>query len=466
MGGRGAGRTGRTRRWGASLALAAGGALVAACGHGGPGEAPRWNVVLVLVDTLRADHLESYGYPRPTSPALRAFDRTAFRFENAVSQAGCTFPSVNSLLTSRYPAVFFEPGLDRGIPEGIPPLAEILDAEGYTTLAVSASSIVRATPSQHNRGGGYGRGFATFDEECLLRDAACVNGRAFELLNTAAEPFFLYLHYMEPHGPYQPPDDHPRRFAPRRAPGVQGFVRRGSIIPLFEMVYGDRPMRFSPRDLEYLVALYDEEVAYFDEQFRRLVLDLRRRGLWERTIVAVVADHGEELMDHGEITHCRSMIYETVLATPFWLRLPWAPEGGRRDQLVQNLDLVPTLLDYLALTDRGYRLAGRSLRRTIEEDRPVNRYAFSSQGFARAVRDARFKLVHDLQAGSFALYDLDAGPLAEEEDVQEAHPEAFAELREVLERWILEHEGEDAARRGVRWAEEIDRKLRAVGYLP
>jgi len=138
-----------------------------------PEPEPPENILIVMVDTLRADHMSLYGYERPTTPFIDKFAADAVVFEHARSQANCTFPSVNSLLTSRYPGIFIrqEEG-QLGIPEDTPSIAEILKAQGYHTTAVSASHIVRATPTQYNPNGGFDRGFDTFVEGCVWRHGA------------------------------------------------------------------------------------------------------------------------------------------------------------------------------------------------------------------------------------------------------------------------------------------------------
>jgi arylsulfatase len=196
--------------------------VLIACAAGCARKAPRRpiNVIVILVDTLRADHLSGYGYHRNTSPMIDRFARTGVLFERNWSQAPCTYPSVNSLLTSRYPVHLLE-GQEQqnlGITEGIPTLAEMLEARGYDTYAISASPIVRVTPSRFNKAGGFGRGFDQFDEDCLWKDASCINRKAEGIVRTHASnpesrPFFLYLHYMDPHGPYQPPERFSSRFA-------------------------------------------------------------------------------------------------------------------------------------------------------------------------------------------------------------------------------------------------------------
>lgn len=451
----------RRRPVGWRVALAALALLLAACRTPDAGGRP-WNVVVILVDTLRADHLGLYGYGRPTSPALDGFARDAIVFANATSQAGCTFPSVNSLLTARYPQLFLGQGEGRiGIPEAIPTLPEILRQQGYSTAAVSASRIVRRTPSRFNRYGGFGRGFDLFDETCARQPAACVNDRALGILPGLEEPFFLYLHYMEPHAPYKPPPEHPRAFVS----GSSGkrWVDRGDTEMIKRKIYGGRAeIEISDRDLAHLIALYDEEILYFDRQLDVLLGFLDRTGMIERTIVALLSDHGEEILDHGQVAHCRDLAYQTILWTPLVLKIPGVG-GSVRSSLVQNLDLLPTLLDYLGIAYDLRGLDGISLRPVIDSDRPIHRYSFASQGRSRTVRDGRLKAIYHLGNGALELFDLGSDP-AELNDLASARPAVAAELLNLLGRWISSVEGgdRDASVESAREAEEL---LRAVGYL-
>jgi arylsulfatase len=437
--------------------------LLTACGREEAG--PR-NVLLVVVDTLRADRLSLYGYRRPTSPHLDAFAREGVTFLNARSPAGCTFPSVNALLTSRDPAVFLG-GPDLGIPETVRSLPEILRDHGYSTAAVSASPIVRNTPSRMNPAGGFGRGFQTFDEDCWKKHAACVNQKALGLVQALPEPWFLYLHYLEPHGPYRPAANHPRKFAPKDPEGVRPWARRGEAFPVGRRLYdGDTRYQFGPRDLAHLSNLYDEEIAYFDQQFKKILDDLRERDLLDRTAIVLAADHGEEMYEHGHFGHCRDLAYETVLKTPLFLRLPGTTngvkQGLRRKSLANNLDIVPTLLDYLGLPAAGQTFDGKSLRPVIEKDQPIRRLSFGLQGVARIATDGTLKLTFDLATGRTHLFDLKADP-GEKTDLSTRRPEETRRLQAALLRWMETREGPRGESR--RKAEELEKKLRALGYL-
>lgn len=435
--------------------------LLTTCGREEAG--PR-NVLLVVVDTLRADRLSLYGYPRPTSPNLQAFAREAVTFTNARSPAGCTFPSVNSLLTSRPPAAFLLQSDGMAIPETVRSLPEILRGHGYSTAAVSASPIVRDTPSRINAVGGFGRGFQTFDEDCWRKHAACLNDKASGLLQNLPEPWFLYLHYMEPHAPYRPAAGHSRRFtSPNRVPGVHPWAWRGETFPIARRLYDANPRYdFTLRDLAHLSDLYDEEIAYFDEQFSRLIEDLRRCRLLERTVIVLAADHGEEMYEHGQYGHCRNLAYETVLRTPLLMRIPGVEPGLRRNALADNLDVVPTLLDYLGLPGAGLPFEGLSLRPVIENDRAIRRLSFGLQGLTRTAFDGTHKLTFDLATGRAHLFDLKADP-GEKTDLSTRRPEETRRLQAALLRWMETREGPAGETR--RKAEELEKKLRALGYL-
>jgi arylsulfatase len=389
-------------------------------------------------------------------------------FTRARSQAGCTFPSVSSLLTSRQPAVFLQPGATMAIPETVRSLPEILRPQGYATAAVSASLIVRHTPTKMNPSGGFGRGFQVFDESCLEKHARCVNDRALGILDAYRQPWLLYLHYMEPHAPYRPPADHRRRFAatpPRaRRLGVHAWARRGDTWQIGRRLYdGDTQYDYNSQDLAHLSDLYDEEILSFDEQLAALFAALRRRHLLEKTLIVLAADHGEELFDHGHYGHCRDLAFETVLRTPLVLWIPGVTPA-RRGALAENLDLVPTVLDYLGAPAPGLTFDGVSLRPAVERDAAVHRRSFALQGMSRVVYDGRHKLIFDLATGGARLFDLRTDP-KERTDLFAQRPAEARPLQAALLRWIESREGPTASGKSRRLAEEVEKRLRALGYL-
>jgi len=419
------------------------------------------NVLFILVDTLRADRLGIYGYGRRTSPNLDAFARRAVRFDNARSQASCTFPSANSILTSRWPAAFLgQPDQAVGIPPGIPSLAEILQSHGYRTVAVSASAVVRNTPSPYNPSAGFGRGFEVFDETCEWRSAACVNRKAMPHLQEGERPLFLYLHYLDPHAPYQPPKTWRRRFAVGQP--ADRWVRKGDPNPLGRWIYAHKKNPgLTPANLQFLKDLYDEEIAFFDAQFAVLIDKLRAAGLLEDSILVFTSDHGEELLEHGHVNHCR-VLFDSSIRVPLFLRIPGV-KARTVAPPVQSLDLVPTILDYLGIDAKPYRLEGRSLRPLLV-GQGAGDVQFGLQGTYRSVADGRFKLIQDLDSGAVSLFDLAADP-GETADVLIRQRRAYFRLRGALTAWLARTEGNGTAEESVRKARETDGRLRSLGYI-
>jgi arylsulfatase A-like enzyme len=446
------------RRRAATATAAAALLLLSSCHRQAP--RPR-NVIFILVDTLRADRLSGYGYARRTSPNVDAFARETVKFDANRSQASCTFPSANSILTSRWPSAFLgQPDQKLGIPEGIPSIAEILHTQGFHTVAVSASAVVRNSPSRFNPTAGYGRGFDTFEEECVWKSAACVNRVVEPHLRQGKQPLFLYIHYIDPHGPYQPPKDWPHKFATGRP--EKKWVRIGDPNPIGNWLYKGKPNPgFTPADLQYLKDLYDDEIAFFDERFAELLQSIRAAGLMDDSILVFVADHGEEFLEHGDMKHCRTL-FDTSTHVPLLLKIPGV-EPKTVTVPVQSLDLVPTLVDYLGASTGGATFEGRSLRPEIE-GKGRRDLQFGMQATLRSASDGRFKLIADLAGGAPRLFDLQADP-GETKDVLAGQRRAYFGLRDALAHWLGRTEGKGAEDESVRRAREAEQKLRSLGYI-
>lgn len=311
-----------------------------------PGARRRANVIVYLVDTLRKDRLGCYGYGKPVSPRVDAFAREATLFRNAVAQSSWTRPSVVSILTGLLPRTHGVHGRRDALSQEAVTLAEVLRGAGYRTAAIVTNGNV-------DRSFGLGQGFESYRLLQHGRDTAeNVNARAAEWLEgVRGEPFFLFLHTIEPHTPYQPPPAFRQRFAPS-VPEDLGKVRT-----LKALNAGTLPV--TPERLKGLLALYDAEIAANDAAFGALVDLLRERGLWEETVVVFLSDHGEEFHDHGGWEHGRTLHTE-MLDVPLLVRLPGVGEGRSVDRLAQHVDVVPTLLSALGLPVPA-AVEGRSL---------------------------------------------------------------------------------------------------------
>jgi arylsulfatase len=454
--------------WRAALigtGAAALGALAGSLAPGGERRQPPLNVVMILVDTLRADHLGMYGYARPTSPRLDAWAATGVRFAEARAQAGCTSPSVNSILTSRSPGLFLgQPDERLGFLDDSVTLQEILRARGYRTIAVSASPVVRKTPSHHNKHGRFDRGFDVFEEACLRQDADCVTQLALGAIDRRAEsqPFLLYAHYLDPHDPYEPAERFRRRFVKKRD-RLSPWAAEGNLRPLQRFLYGGGPkVEFGPQDIEHSLDLYDAEIQQTDRGIHRLFEGLEARDLLEGTIVVLLADHGEEFLEHGGIHHCRTTYDETV-KTPLVFVGP-----GIQPRVVgmpvENLDVVPTILDLLGVSANSEGFEGRSLSGLLRGASGAARAVFSAQGVYRAAIDGRYKLILNSADRKAVLYDLVSDPRETVDRSTEERP-AFRRLWAVLAAHLEATEGGIGTRRSLDAAAESERVLKALGYL-
>jgi arylsulfatase len=431
------------------------------CGEPPPDSRPA-NVLLILIDTLRADHLSIYGYERATSPRIDAFGEANLVFEDVRSQAACTSPSVSSLLTSRSPLTLLDqPKGHMGIPREIPSFAEILQAKGYWTVAVSASPIVRKSPSEANRFGEFDRGFGLFHEDCLVDDASCVNEAALQLLSVVTEPFFMYLHYMDVHGPYLPPPDFERPFS--KEIHQPQFLREGRAEQL-QLVAKRGGVAVSPEEIDHLKDLYDDEIAYLDLHIGKLLDALEERKLSKNTIVVIASDHGEAFGERGYLGHCRVPIFEAMVQTPLIMRIPGVHRPGPIKSQAQNIDIVPTILDYLGLTSLDLDLEGRSLRAAIEEDAVVNPYVFTTQGVEVAVSNRDQTLTLNVENGETRLFDRQADP-EHDQNLATGATNGWEPLRSQVDQWLSSKPGTPKGEAIARNARRLEDELRALGYI-
>jgi arylsulfatase A-like enzyme len=292
--------------------------------------AARPNLLVYLIDALRADRLGCYGNRRGLTPHTDAFAARALLFEHAVAQAPWTRPAVASILTGLGPLRHGVRTLDDRLPDAAVTLAERLRAAGYRTAAFSTNAHV-------TRDTGLAQGFAHFDFSPEAASSEAANRRLLAWLDGAGgeAPFFAYVHAIDPHAPYTPPADLRRRFAPGVPPraGTKAGVQRA---------YAARGAERA-RLVADLALLYDAEVAANDRSFGELLAALAARRLLDRTAVVLVADHGEEFDEHGALGHANNLYAET-LRIPLIVKLPRQARGRRIRALAQQIDLVPTLL--------------------------------------------------------------------------------------------------------------------------
>ena len=361
----------------------------------------RPNVLVVTFDTLRADHVSAFGYARPTTPTLEALARQGFRFERAYSPMPATGPAHTSLMTGRSPRAHGVVRNGMRLDDSTGTLAERLREAGYNTAAVVSGYPLA---SQF----GLAQGFASYDDAfpdetasipvaewegrpldgAYDRRADATADRAVARLDDLADevsPFFVFVHFFDPHSPYAPPGRYASAFG-------QG---RGSVV--------DR---------------YDGEIAFADAQFGRLLDALRRHRALENTLVVVTSDHGEGLGDHGQDEH-GPVVYDEAVRVPLLFAWFGRVSQGASSSVVSLTDIAPTVLELIGLQPgpAGGAEAGTSLapvlRRTgsLGLRHVVLEAEHAGRRTQRAVTDGRFKLVQGTMSGPRrTLFDLLADP--------------------------------------------------------
>ncbi len=301
------------------------------------GGSRRPNVLLISIDSLRADHLKCCGYTRTTSPTLDSLAAAGCLFRKAIAQSSWTLPSHTSIFTSLYLSSHGVNSPHDALTLDAKTLSEGLRDAGYLTGAVIAGGPL--LPMY-----GLNQGFDYYDATCFtdkfddVRNH-CTHARALEWLDRCGDaPFFLFVHYWDVHHSYIPPPPYDEMFDP----GYDGRVDGRHILKLI-------PADLPRRDLEHLVALYDGEIAHTDRYIGSLLQELRSRGMSHNTLLVVTSDHGDELLDHGATGHGHTVYQELIHVPLIWVD----PEARHRpepvDYTVQTIDIAPSILDRLGL---------------------------------------------------------------------------------------------------------------------
>ena len=452
-----------------------------------PGFHPPRHVFFITVDTLRADHMSLYGYPRATTPNLEKLAATGVTFDRAITQWPKTGSSFAAMFTGMYPHTT---GLTHKaalrIPEGYLTLPELFKEQGYQTFGVVSNAVLAAKL-------GWNTGFDDFQETWVgqelpddpksyrhLANAPRVNEIALPLLRkyAKADRLFAWIHYTDPHAPYMLPEG-------RKNPFLGDAVYNGP---------GDRPIpkRLVNRgytleghtDLKYYVAQYDANVRVADEFIGKLLDEMRSLGLLKDSIIVFAADHGEELGEHNSWFEHGPLPYNTTGHVPLFIvmnRAPGGPTERRVDRPVELIDIYPTLRDAIAPEREVQGLEGHSLwpfllpRSITPREADLFRQAFTEAGrrpnLYHAVQEGTWKLVfnsggkHSRAAesttGGFELYDLTADPL-EMNNLAASRTEEVRRLKRDLVNWMKKTRsmGDEDEVNG-----ETERALKALGYV-
>lgn len=436
-----------------SLVLAV--CLTAACGTS-PRSTPLLGTgpVLILdIDTLRADHLGCYGYDRDTSPRIDALANEAYRFEWAFSQAPKTSLSQGSIFTGFYPSNHGLIGDDEHLSESLTTLAEAFSAAGYRTAAFVDGGYM------HSRYG-FDQGFDTYEVH-HRKGLETLGPRVIQWLSEhGEETFFLLLHTYDVHYPFEAPepyhsmflDDVGRTLDTVRAQAVFDGAEEAAETPL------------DPYDLAHSQALYDGGIRFVDDWIGRILDMMHRLGLDRRATIVLLSDHGEAFQEHGLRGHSR--LYAPVTRIPLLLRPPGGAAGKIIPDVVQSIDVMPTLLEGAGI-EPPPGLQGRSLLPLLRGDSLRPRPAFSESPWLgqSAVAFGGHHLVVMSERDSIELFEFQRDPL-ELREVSARRPLVVNELAAIGERWrqAVEERGRpEIAPRAL--DEKTSEDLRALGYL-
>jgi arylsulfatase A-like enzyme len=429
--------------------LWAGSLLVLGC------EAPRpRSLILISVDTLRADHLGCYGHERPTSPSLDALAAEGVLFEDVTAPSPWTLPSHASLFTGRYPSRHGVRTVHEALSRSAPTLAEVLSPLGFENGAVV--NVVYLYPVF-----GLMRGFAQLERVESVPspqgDAAEVHARARSwLASRRGRRVFLFLHHYDVHAPYSSEPAYERMFAAAEGQlrGVDeelGLINRGLLRP-------------GPVGIDQLERRYDAGIRQIDDELGRFLAWLEEEGWLEDTLLVVTSDHGEGFLEHGTVSHGRTQ-YEEELRVPLILRGPGLPRGVRVREPVSLVDVAPTLLWLLGVPPPP-DLDGRDLRPFWQGAPAATERAIFAEaapalwGTTRlAVRMDSHKLLLDEASGQRELYDLAKDP-GERRDLAAQDPERVRRLEAALH----ELRRSEAPSTRLQLPPELLERLRALGY--
>jgi arylsulfatase A-like enzyme len=393
------------------------------------------NVLFVILDAARAQEFSCYGYHRETTPEIDRIAREGVLFEDAATPAVYTLGAMSSVWTSQYPdrhhsEVSFS---DRLPADRVTLVNDVLTPRNVWTAGFVANAVA-------GKAFGFDRGFNAFVE--VFREYGSGAGGFRNVVPGTlevhkAQRMFTYVHFREPHFPYDPPPPFDTRFGPD-GPIPKGA--RGDMKWITDVNQGRRTL--SPAEREHLTRLYDGNLAFADQEVGALRKSLELMGLWDKTVVVIAADHGEELLEHGWIGH-NVHLYEESVHVPLIIRFPpgRGPAGTRIKGLVSLLDLAPTVADifgFLGAGGSGAAFQGRTLLpRLAGEDGPetalLTRTVWDRPRYA--LRDGRYKLFYDTRTGERELFDLERDP-GETHDLKEAEPLRAAYEQEALHAWI------------------------------
>lgn len=404
------------------------------------------NVILITISTLRADHVSCLGYSRDTTPSFDKFAGENTLFQNAFATSGWMMPAHGSIWTSLYPSTHGATHINKRLGDEHQTLAEILNDNGFYCVGFCCGPRL-------DREHGFAQGFDVYDDysaTLMLESLAFGNEgivdinkqKTNDLINDAAigwlkrsthRPFFMFVHYYDNHWDYLPPPPYNQMYDNKYKGPIDGTgIAR-------EPLFSNPP---NERDIEHIIALYDGEVRQTDSDLEELLETLKETGLMDSSIVFILGDHGEQFYEHGHTSH--HGLYEELIHIPMAISVPGTCSKGKIiDSLVSQIDILPTILDYLGIRVPK-QCQGKSLKSLIEGNvEIVNEFIFAEYTGGAIpdtfmVRNSRYKLYREAEGRLFA-YDLFNDPGEQSRMLSSDFPSNVHRLVRVLDELMAKY---------------------------
>lgn len=430
--------------------------VVSGCGKKEP---VKPNVIIISIDTLRADHLGCYGYPRPISPAIDKIASQGLLFEDVSTTSPWTLPAHASLLTGLYPSRHGVKSENSKISVDITTLASVLAQNGFATGAVVNSEYL-------GREYGFAQGFDFYSRlpeiHNALGVATAITAQAVDwLAENKNERFFLFLHYYDVHSDYSSL----RRYETQFVGPYSGLVD-GSTSQLLRFRKGQFDL--NKADVKHLSDLYAAGVRQMDDDLKKLFAFLKKQKLLDKTLLIITSDHGEEFLDHGGVLHGRTQFQE-LIHVPLIIRAPGIPRDKRINYPASLVDVMPTVLTMLDIPAPS-SIDGIDLSSLWQKGgtQPPTTFIFAEadhynikHDIKRAIRHQQYKLHYDLLTKETQLYDLANDPKEKVNIISEHNPMAESLLKRLKK--FMQSE-KTAPKRTPLSPQEIE-KLKSLGYL-
>jgi len=428
----------------------------------------RPNIILITLDALRPDHLGCYGYKRNTSPNIDKIAKEGVIFTQAIAQSSHTAPSNASLITSTYPNIHgvkdwgyqFSPAISKTLPMA-------LKEHGYRTAFISDQLALPLIK-------GFENGFDTFNTVNTFTFGRIVDRRqVIDITDWAIDwvednkrkRFFLWIYYIDPHGPYIPPYPYNKMFI-----GDQYYSTNKKIL-ISEDGYSQSPIGCIPRYLSYnniaeadfYVSQYDGEIRHTDDQIGRLLQALKKQGLEKNTIIIVNSDHGEAMGEHNRYFCHANSLYDELIKIPLIIKwMDRISSGIKSNTQVSSIDIMPTILDVLGIAKYKF-MQGHSLAPLlIGQKYTFPEFAYSEFWERKSIRTQEWKLIYDSKNKRYELYNLKNDP-AELNDISAVEQTQFKFLKQKLDGYMKNSIPQSKITVPVLSQDEKER-LKSVGY--